>query len=282
MVSTDFSDGETEAQRGEPAPQRPPRRLFSPACSPAPLPERRRPALPAARAVVVQSPLDVLSDQLRLSITPSGHDPYPPTARPGGSPDRFLSSAPDQVQSSLTHCAHARPRPKLTPRPLDCPCLRPLPQPRRPRPDGTSPLDHTHSHPSSGCSPRPSLPCSVHVLSELLASVSILPSRSFSTLRSICPQIPLPPRIPLQVAPPPLALTPPLPHTMPPVLEAPPRWRSGSGLRPVSAPPPESAGSQPCPGLRPRPRFAHLQTQTLEEVHVGLRALGLLAHEQQQ
>lgn len=140
MVSTDFSVGETKAQRGEPAPQRPPRRLFSPASSPTPLPERRRPALPAARAIVVQSPLDVLSDQLRLSITPSGHDRNPPTARPGGSPNRFLSSAPDHVQSWLTHCAHARPRPELTPWLLNCPCLRPLPQPRRPRPDGASPL----------------------------------------------------------------------------------------------------------------------------------------------
>lgn len=71
VVSVHFSDGETEAQR----PHRP---LVSSASSPASLPERRRPAIPTARTIVVQSPLDVLSDQLRLSITPSGHAPPHP------------------------------------------------------------------------------------------------------------------------------------------------------------------------------------------------------------
>lgn len=51
---------------------------ISSASSPASLPERRRPAIPTARTIVVQSALDVLSDQLRLSITPSGRAPPHP------------------------------------------------------------------------------------------------------------------------------------------------------------------------------------------------------------
>lgn len=41
----------------------------------------------------MQGPLDVLPDQLRLPITPSGHAPD----RPGHAPDRFPGTAPGHV-----------------------------------------------------------------------------------------------------------------------------------------------------------------------------------------
>lgn len=101
------------------------------------------------------------------------------------------------------------------------------------------------SHPCSGCCPRPSLPRSGRFLSEILTSVSIPPSRSFSTLRSTCPQTPLGSRTSFQATPPPR----PSPRLCPGHA---PNLR---GLAPDFRPRRGASGSQQ--GEAPRPSPAH-------------------------
>lgn len=134
--------GDRGGEEGKPTSQRPHPSSLHPASSPAPLPERRGSALPAARPVVVQSPLDVLSDQLRLPVMPSGQAPTPRTVSPGHV-QRIDSLAGRQTPSSLCMVPHAHPLCELTPSPHLCPCPRPRTQPRRPGPGVSLPLAHT-------------------------------------------------------------------------------------------------------------------------------------------
>lgn len=122
-----------------------PHPLLSPASSPAPLPERRGPALPAAGPVVVQSPLDVLSDQLRLPIMPSG--PHPtyclPQPRSKGSIPWLGARPSPPSQHSRTRCPMHIHAPNSRPHPTSARALGFFPNPGHRVLVFPRPLDHT-------------------------------------------------------------------------------------------------------------------------------------------
>lgn len=202
----------------------------------------------------MQSPLDVLSHQLGLSIMLSGYaSPRPSRCPPRSRHGHFNCSAlvPRCCRSRLW--THARPRLDSNSRPKSVPALVHDPAVETsPAPVETSPGPHCRAssfwllpRPSEYLSPQPHSPSHALVWSwsRINLSANTIPSQGSGSGG--------------------FRWTP-----APPLLQAPPHHLE---TPPISA----SAGTRS--GAR-----SHPQAQALEEVHVWLRTLWLLTHQEQQ